>query len=169
MDRGKLFEDNQGLVFAVLKKLRPTLPKEFTRNNWDDLTQEGLLGLWQAAERFDENKGIQFSTFATNYIEGTVKMYLDKEFRPRRKTEQPTFVSLESERCEGATLAEIVAAPETEDVTWILESSRLNDFQRTVARMTYEGYTQKEIGEALGKAQRTISYTLKRIGEILNE
>ena len=166
MDRGKLFEDNQGLVFYLYEKLYPNIPRPLRRNNRDDIIQEGLLGLWQAAERFDESRGAAFSTYATHYIEGYMKRYIADETGIRRK-EQPDIVSLDIPSGDTSWV-ECIPAPETEDVTWILESNQLNDFQKAVARMTYEGYTQREIEQALGKSRTTVGTTLKEIGKILN-
>jgi len=38
----------------------------------DDLTQEGNLGLWKAAEKFDHERGNKFSTYATWWIKQSV-------------------------------------------------------------------------------------------------
>lgn len=168
MDRGKLFEDNQGLVFHVWKKIKEKTPKAIVRNNEDDIIQEGLVGLWLAAERFDETRGTQFATYATPYIGGYIKKYIADETGMRKRTEQPTIVSLDVPSGD-TTWLECIPAPETEDVTWILESDQLNDFQKAVARMTYEGYSQREIEQALGKSRTTVGTTLKQIGKILSK
>jgi RNA polymerase sigma factor (sigma-70 family) len=46
---------------------------------FDDLQQEGLMGMMEAAERFDEKRGAKFSTYATYFIKGKVLEYLRKE------------------------------------------------------------------------------------------
>lgn len=168
MDRRKLFEDNQGLVFYLYEKLYPNIPRPLRRNNRDDIIQEGLLGLWQAAERFDETRGTQFATYATPYISGYMKKYIADATGMRKRTEQPEIVSLDVPSGD-TTWLECIPAPETEDVTWILESDQLNEFQKTVVRMTYEGYTMREIGEALGTSKQWIHQSIKQIGKILSK
>jgi len=60
--RAKLVESNMRLVIAIAKGFRNrALPVE-------DLIQEGALGLIQAAERFDPDRGFRFSTYASHWI-----------------------------------------------------------------------------------------------------
>ena len=43
---------------------------------YQDLEQEGVIGLIKAVERFDPSKGVAFSSFATPYISGAILQYL---------------------------------------------------------------------------------------------
>ena len=43
--------------------------------DYDDLYQEACLGLLDALKRYDPDRGVEFSTYATYYIEGAVKQY----------------------------------------------------------------------------------------------
>ncbi len=64
--RARLIEAYQPLVFKVAMQLR--LREAIVM----DMIQEGTVGLIQAAERFDPNRGVRFSTFATYRIRGRI-------------------------------------------------------------------------------------------------
>src|SRR5688500_13625144 len=58
----RLIESNMRLVINIAKTYRNR------SNPLEDLIQEGAIGLMQAAERFDPDKGFRFSTYATHWI-----------------------------------------------------------------------------------------------------
>jgi RNA polymerase sporulation-specific sigma factor len=70
--RLRLIEAYQPLVFKVVMGLRP--PDFLTM----DLIQEGAVGLIESVERFDPDRGVRFSTFATYRIRGRVLNALDR-------------------------------------------------------------------------------------------
>ena len=112
--------------------------------DYDDLYQVGALALVSAVERFDPDKGFEFSTFATPTILGEIKKYFrDKQWSlkvPRR-------------------LKEIAA--KVQDAKESL-SSKLQR-QPSVAELAEEtGLTEDQIIEALDSAQAYGTYSLDR-------
>ena len=112
--------------------------------DYDDLYQVGALALVSAVERFDPDKGFEFSTFATPTILGEIKKYFrDKQWSlkvPRR-------------------LKEIAA--KVQDAKESLASTLQR--QPSVAELAEEtGLSEDQIIEALDGAQAYGTYSLDR-------
>jgi RNA polymerase sporulation-specific sigma factor len=71
--RARLIEAYQPLVFKVTMHLR--LRDAIVM----DMIQEGTVGLIEAVERFDPERGVRFSTFATYRIRGRILNALRRE------------------------------------------------------------------------------------------
>lgn len=71
-NRKKMIMSNVGLVYALADsyQLHPSL--------YDDLVQEGMIGLINAVDKFDPSKGIKLTTYATFYIKGCISSFLMK-------------------------------------------------------------------------------------------
>jgi RNA polymerase primary sigma factor len=71
--RKRLIEANMRLVINIAKGYScRTIPLE-------DLIQEGAIGLMQATERFDPDKGFRFSTYATHWIRQSIGRAIDNK------------------------------------------------------------------------------------------
>ena len=67
-------------VEALARRMAATMPHSI---DISDLVQDGVLGLIDAAERFDEARGIKFETFAERRIRGAMIDALRKDAWPR--------------------------------------------------------------------------------------
>ena len=88
----RLISSYQPLVFKVAMGF--SLPEVQIR----ELIQEGTVGLLEAAERYDYQKGVAFSLFAVHRIKGRMLDYLEREYG--KKT-----LSLDSETNEGSGIS----------------------------------------------------------------
>jgi RNA polymerase primary sigma factor len=93
--RQRLIESNMRLVINIAKTYRNrAIPLE-------DLIQEGAIGLMQAAERFDPDKGFRFSTYATHWIRQAIGRAIDNKSKAIRL---PAHVSQSLRRVEKEKL-----------------------------------------------------------------
>ncbi|MCZ6834353.1 MAG: FliA/WhiG family RNA polymerase sigma factor [Planctomycetota bacterium] len=63
----------QGHVRRIAERMRSNLPGQV---DVDDLTQQGYMGLVDAIDRFDEDRGVKFETFSSRRIHGAMQDYL---------------------------------------------------------------------------------------------
>jgi RNA polymerase sigma factor (sigma-70 family) len=72
--------------------LARSVAKKFARNGDElkDLTQEGILGLFDAAKRFDGSRGFKFSTMAVDWV---MKRVREASFSLRKTVRLPTHLS----------------------------------------------------------------------------
>lgn len=67
--RDELVIENLSLVKHQARRLEAVLPDFISR---EDLESYGLIGLMQAIDRFDSERGVEFSTFARRRIRGAM-------------------------------------------------------------------------------------------------
>lgn len=89
--RLRLIESNMRLVINIAKTYRSRSIQ------FEDLIQEGAIGLMQAAERFDPSKGFRFSTYATHWIRQSIGRAIDNKSKAIRV---PAHVSQSLRRVE---------------------------------------------------------------------
>lgn len=98
-------------VEALARRMAATMPHSIELG---DLVQDGILGLIDAANRFDERRGIKFETFAERRVRGAIIDALRRDAWPRgvRRVRRELEAAREALRrelgCEP-TLAELAA------------------------------------------------------------
>ena len=71
-----VIEENEGLIHAVMQGIRRGgVP-------YDELLQEGRIGLWQAVRCFDDARGVAFSTYAWVVVERRIWRAITLAKRP---------------------------------------------------------------------------------------
>lgn len=79
----------QNLIWSIVNKILCKMEdKNYKTELENELFQEGFLGLMEAQQRYDEKKGIKFTTFAYPYIKGYCLKYLNNEIKINSKTKE---------------------------------------------------------------------------------
>src|SRR5918997_1724699 len=119
-----------GLPFveALARRMASTMPHSI---DLGDLVQDGVLGLIDAANRFDEARGIKFETFAERRVRGAMIDALRKDAWPRgvrrqRRELEAAREALRRETGAEPSLADLAARVGTDE-------QRLG---RTIVRIT---------------------------------
>lgn len=135
MQRMPLAEHQQDRVEACLpfveslaRRMASTMPHSI---DLGDLVQDGVLGLMDAAHRFDEKRGIKFETFAERRVRGAMIDALRRDAWPRgvRRVRRELEAAREQLRRElGAepTLADLAARV----------GADVNRLERTIVRIS---------------------------------
>ncbi len=159
---------------------------------YDDLYQVGALALVQAVERFDPDRGFEFSTFATPTILGEIKKYFrDKQWSlkvPRRLKEVAAKVQEAKEELASnlqrqpttGEIAEATGLPE-DQVIEALDSAQAygtysldrtfddagedgdNSYLEKYTGFDEVGYDRIELGEIIEKVMATFNDQYKYI------
>lgn len=80
IDQKNRVEAGLPFVEALARRMAATMPHSI---DLSDLVQDGVIGLIDAAERFDAGRGIKFETFAERRIRGAMIDALRKDAWPR--------------------------------------------------------------------------------------
>jgi RNA polymerase primary sigma factor len=131
---------------------------------YDDLLQEGLLGLWEAAERFDPDRGTKLTTYAVFWIKKRVIAALEKEHKI-----DPGSAELNEEITASPIYAALNDQPEK-----ISLPSEMPEIEKQVLRLSFEKQLPlNEIAELLNTSRERIRQYkekgLRRLRYILSD
>jgi len=111
---------------------------------FEDLVQEGMLGVLEARKRFDESRGVKFTTYAAHWVRKMILQYLDSEMQYRRNT-----VELNEDILPDDT-PEAVAEPESAGERLDLPEDMPPD-EQAILRMLFEQHLSlSQIAAAMG-------------------
>lgn len=138
--------EHLGIVYFVLNHWFPKLAQD------EDIVQIATIGLWNACRTFRPERGT-FSTYAVSCCRHEVC----KELRDHKRRLQ--LISLDDETKEGLTVGGLISDPVDRfgSVDFKNAWDRLPDREKKILGMRAVGYSQQEIGEALGISQSLIS------------
>jgi RNA polymerase sigma factor FliA len=122
-----------GFVESVARRIASSMPQTI---DLGDLVQDGMIGLIDAAQRFDVSRGIKFETFAERRVRGAMIDALRKEAWPRgvRRQRRELEAAREALRRElGAepSLADLAARVGTDEARLGRTIVRINTIEST--------------------------------------
>ncbi len=141
---------------------------------WDDLLQEGMIGLLQAIRGYRSEEKAGFAAFARLCIRGKMLNAVTAANR-KKHIAMEDYVSLDSpvfQNEDGSALYGVGRYDNPENQVIARESAGvmeqrilevLSAFEQKVFRESLHGLNYREIAEKLGKTPKSIDNTLQRI------
>ena len=142
-----------GLPFveALARRMAATMP-----NSIDicDLVQDGVIGLIDAARRFDEGRGIKFETFAERRVRGAMIDALRKDAWPRgvrrqRRELDAAREALRRELGHEPSMADLAARVGSDEKRLSRTIVRINTIEATSPLATGEHFDESSLPTAL--------------------
>lgn len=157
------------LIVSVAQKFMPYCDGGIDLN---DLVQEGMLGLNDAINTFNENKEANFGTYARLCIERRVRSAVKstKRYKQRALNESTTLVyDLDDVTVDKNLIDEskeplaMIEAYEQEQNLIKKLNDQLSDVEKQVFDLKMNDFTYREIAEILEKDPKVIDNTIQRI------
>lgn len=161
-ERKLLAESHFGLIDLVLEELLSREYNKIYRTQQDDLYGVAALALVNASRKFDTTRGVQFRTYASNYMRAMLVTEFRRLYKHNKKltaleeiTEDLSYDPFEEEE----SYNNLIKLLEPED----------EDEKRIYYEIIIGGGTRKELSEETGMEQRRISYLKKKMLETMKE
>jgi RNA polymerase sigma factor (sigma-70 family) len=97
----------------VVDRLAKYIARSTGRANWEDLRQDGAIGLMKAIARFDPAQGVPFRAFAKQYIRGAI---LDSSELTRNMTRRQEEIYRKIRRADDALIKVLRRNPTIEEI-----------------------------------------------------
>ena len=143
--------------------------------DFNDLFQEGRLGLTQAINDYKEQKDVQFSTFANLCIERQIASFLRNIARDKHKILNDSLSLDTTTNSVGRPLTELLLDDKNIDpeVSFIEMEEKeelfskidkvLTESERDVFNLRVQGFTYKEISQLLNTTEKAVDRAMSRI------
>ena len=154
----------------VRYRARATHRRVYRHVEIDDLVQEGFVGVLEAAQRYDADKGVQFKSFAKRRIAGAMIDFIRREVPgPQRRVENdrplPIVERVDALDSEARQLPDAAPLPDEFAIRRELlraiavELAKLPKRTRVLFALMYgvADLTMREAGECLGVSEGRVS------------
>ncbi len=138
-------------VEALARRMAVTMPHSI---DIGDLVQDGMLGLIDAARRFDEGRGIKFETFAERRVRGAIIDALRRDAWPRgvrrvRRELEAAREALRRELGHEPSLADLAARVGSDETRLGRTIVRINTIESTSPLATGENVDEAHLPPVL--------------------
>ncbi len=168
----QLVNENINIVGFVLNKWYGAFKSRYP-GLVEDLYQEGCIGLFKAAQKFEESKG-SFATFSVVYIKGHMSRYTTRYVK---KHYDNPVISLDK-TINNNEDKDITVGDTLEDIEYGFEEiefmqnmkelyKTLDEEEKLVLKLRKSGYSQQQIANVLKISQPTAGRKLNKIREKL--
>jgi RNA polymerase sigma factor (sigma-70 family) len=161
-DRNALVEQWRFLPAHVLQKIKHLACVE--RACWDDLISEGMIALIEAANHYDPQRGVLFSTYAFTVIQRAMVRAAEQQWKPEVELDPSVLLLLARDDVTGV----FDRAEQEHNQTLVsLAFGVLTPRQQTVLCMYfgcggYESRTMQEVGNAIGRTREAVRKIINR-------
>src|SRR5258707_15209162 len=158
MDRSPMVEHEHNRVIGSLpfveslaRRMASTMPHSI---DLGDLVQDGVIGLIDAARRFDEGRGIKFETFAERRVRGAMIDALRRDAWPRgvrrvRRELEAAREALRRELGHEPSMADLAARVGSDEKRLSRTIVRINTIESTSPLATGEHMDESSLPPAL--------------------
>ncbi len=157
-NRDALVTDNLRIVSLVLRRLLPKMPHSIEA---DDLWSAGVIGLIDAAQKYDSTRAARFPTYAQVRVYGAILDYLrslswaPRGLHRRRREIETARSAVENRTGRSATESELademgLTIEQQRDVLMLIERLDLDDADA----ISEEAYRASELDDPLTRIQR---------------
>lgn len=156
-----LVEQYRSLVFAIAAR--------FHGVEFDDLVQEGMLGLWSAARRFDPSQGSSFGAFAALCIQRKM-LAVAASHRKRAEVSYEVFEENWLSQENSASNPEKLLILK-EDIAAVQQRIKeiLSPLERQILQLYLKGYSYHRIAQMLDITPKAVDNGLQRLRRKLKD
>ena len=173
-------EDAKELFYSKYKPIIEMKARKFTKYveskgyDYNDLVQEGMIGLSKAIKDYSEQKDVQFITFANLCIERQMFSFMRNISTGRHKVLNDSLSFDTTTNTYGKPLINLLDDKNVNPETTFIESeekedlyndivSVLNEKEMEVFELRTKGFTYKEIASLLNITEKSVGKYIEKI------
>lgn len=166
-DNGEAFVELASRYLPLIHRI--AFPYRSSLSETEDLSQEGLLGLYFAAKTYQQEGTASFSTYARACISNRI-ISAYRKAQGKRNEPMRDFVSLEEEESEGNILPTSEGDPEALlidrenlDVLLCKVQKNLTKMEQEVLLYYASGFSYQEISHKMGISVKSVGNAMQRV------